>query len=77
METTLFVLWLFFSAPWAFHGLPMGPGWASVAVLDKTACQEALLNAARPAQCVPAGASDPEPLAQFRDRAASSPAGSP
>lgn len=68
METPLFVLWLFFPAPWAFHGLPMSPGWASVAVQDEAACQRALLNlaTARPARCVGAGATDPEPLAQLR-----------
>lgn len=70
MGPTLFVLWLFFPTPWIFHGLPMDPGWASVAILDETTCQEALLHAARPAQCVPGGASDPAPLARLQRSAA-------
>lgn len=72
MQTTLFVLWLFFPTPWAFHGLPMSSGWASVAVLDEAACQRALLtlNNARPARCVRASAGDPAPLAQLQRSAA-------
>lgn len=63
---TLFVLWLYFAAPWSFHGVPMTPGWASVAVLNAEVCHLARLTAARgrPALCLrPRVFSLPQPLA--------------
>ncbi len=39
----LFVLWLYFSAPWTWGPVPMSPGWASVAVFqDQETCMTAL-----------------------------------
>lgn len=65
MTTTLMVLWLYFAQPWSWGPLPMTAGWASVAVLDESACAEALTRAGSPAACLPAGSEDPWPLAQI------------
>lgn len=51
--TSFVVLWLFFSSPWVWHGLPMDPGWAAVAVLDPESCPEALTRVRQPAVCAP------------------------
>ncbi|HAM57859.1 MAG TPA: hypothetical protein DCQ64_21575 [Candidatus Rokubacteria bacterium] len=64
--TTFFVLWLLYTAPWAFGPAPMTPGWAGVALLDEEACLAALERVRQPALCLPPGAPEPEPLAKFR-----------
>lgn len=64
MTATLMVLWLYFSQPWMWGPIPMTPGWAAVAVLDKEACLEAISRANSPAICLPPNAEDPELLAQ-------------
>lgn len=44
-----FVLWVYSALPWGFHGVLIGPGWASVMIYDdyggkcsKTVCEESL-----------------------------------
>ena len=53
--STFVVLWLYFATPWAWHGMPMGPGWASVAVLDAEACGEAINRSRTQAVCAEPG----------------------
>lgn len=66
MAETLVVLWVFFTTPWQFGHVPMTVGWASMAVFhDAESCENALENTARRAECRPAGAEEPRPLAEI------------
>lgn len=68
MTEAYFVLWLLFSTPWALGPVPMGPGWAGVALLDREACATALERSRQPGQCLPGGAEAPGPVAEILRR---------